>query len=188
MQVRELEREIGAELVERRPGDIALIGAGLEVAERAEQILSATRDLVDFARHRDVVSGPLKPGIVPTLALTSYRGSRRSYRRNIRNSGWKCAKPRPRPCSTIEPRRTRYCHAGPTGGRRRRRDHAAVRGCVLLAVPTSYKTSAHGRVRIKDVDQRRLILLEEGTARGIKCWPSVPHPGATLRPASGPCR
>src|SRR6201747_912932 len=68
MQVRELEREIGAELVERRPGDIALTDTGLEVAQRAEQILTATRDLVDFARHRDVLSGPLKLGIIPTLA------------------------------------------------------------------------------------------------------------------------
>jgi LysR family hydrogen peroxide-inducible transcriptional activator len=54
MQVRELEREIGAELVERRPGEIALTDIGLDVAQRAEQILTATRDLVDFARHREI--------------------------------------------------------------------------------------------------------------------------------------
>jgi LysR family hydrogen peroxide-inducible transcriptional activator len=36
MQVRELERAIGAELVERRPGDIALTDTGLEVARRAD--------------------------------------------------------------------------------------------------------------------------------------------------------
>ncbi|MGA8825674.1 MAG: LysR family transcriptional regulator, partial [Pseudolabrys sp.] len=52
MQVRELEREIGVELVERRTNDIALTDTGLEVAERAEKILAATRDLIDFARHR----------------------------------------------------------------------------------------------------------------------------------------
>ena len=68
MQVRELEREIGAELVERRPGEIALTDIGLDVAERAEQILTATRDLVDFARHRDLLSGRLLLGIIPTLA------------------------------------------------------------------------------------------------------------------------
>src|SRR5882757_6645811 len=68
MQVRELEREIGAELIERRPGDIALTDTGLEVAQRAEQILTATRDLLDFARHRDVLSGQLRLGIIPTLA------------------------------------------------------------------------------------------------------------------------
>src|ERR1039457_57573 len=68
MQVRELEREIGAELVERRPGEIALTDTGLDVAQRAEQILAATRDLVDFARHRGLLSGPLRLGIIPTLA------------------------------------------------------------------------------------------------------------------------
>ena len=41
---------------------------GLDVAQRAEQILAATRDLVDFARHREVLDGSLRLGIIPTLA------------------------------------------------------------------------------------------------------------------------
>ena len=45
-----------------------LTDTGLDVAQRAEHILAATRDLVDFARHRDVLSGPLRLGIIPTLA------------------------------------------------------------------------------------------------------------------------
>ena len=60
--------EIGAELVERRPGDIVLTEIGVEVAQRAEQILAAARDLVDFARHRDLLTGSLTLGIIPTLA------------------------------------------------------------------------------------------------------------------------
>jgi LysR family hydrogen peroxide-inducible transcriptional activator len=68
MQIRELEREIGAELVERRPGDLVLTETGLEVARRAEQILTAANDLVDFARHREILSGPLRLGVIPTLA------------------------------------------------------------------------------------------------------------------------
>ena len=68
MQIRDLEREIGAELVERRPGEVALTATGIEVAQRAERILAAARDLVDFARHRQILSGPLKLGIIPTLA------------------------------------------------------------------------------------------------------------------------
>ena len=64
MQLKQLEQEIGAELVERRPGDIVLSDIGIEVAARAEQILTATRDLVDFARHRDVLSGLLRLGII----------------------------------------------------------------------------------------------------------------------------
>src|SRR5262249_60718926 len=68
MQVRELEREIGPARVERRPGEIVLTEPGVEVARRAEWILTAARDLVDFARHRAVLSGALRLGIIPTLA------------------------------------------------------------------------------------------------------------------------
>src|SRR5690606_32795423 len=68
MQVRELEREVGVELVERRPGEIVLTETGREVAARAGHILAAVRDLVDVARHRDPLSGQLKLGIIPTLA------------------------------------------------------------------------------------------------------------------------
>src|ERR1700751_3731823 len=68
MQIRELEREIGAELVERRPGEVALTETGVEVTQRAQRILAATQDLVDFARHRDVLCGELRLGIIPTLA------------------------------------------------------------------------------------------------------------------------
>src|SRR5262249_1378294 len=68
MQIREFERKLGAELVERRPGEIALTETGVEVAQRAEQILASVRDLADFASHRDVLAGTLKLGIIPTLA------------------------------------------------------------------------------------------------------------------------
>src|ERR1700745_3968555 len=68
MQIRELEREIGAGLVERRAGEVALTATGIEVAQRAERILAAARDLVDFARHREILSGSLKLGIIPTIA------------------------------------------------------------------------------------------------------------------------
>src|SRR5271154_2678689 len=69
MQIRDLEKELGIELIERRPGEMALTEAGIEVARRGERVLGAVRDLVDFARHRGrVLSGRLKLGIIPTLA------------------------------------------------------------------------------------------------------------------------
>src|SRR5581483_7240462 len=67
MQIRALERSIGADLFERRPGEVVLTDIGREVAERAESILAATRDLIDFARHREVLSGVLRLGVIPTL-------------------------------------------------------------------------------------------------------------------------
>ena len=163
MQIRELEREIGAELVERRPGDIALNDIGLDVARRAEHILASTRDLVDFARHRDVLSGPLTLGIIPTLApfilprvlpllQTRYPSLRLEVRETL----------------------TRQLLGELTGG-----DLDCVilalpaedadlktlylfTDAFLLAVPAGDPLPLLSRVDIGDVNQRRLILLEEG--------------------------
>src|SRR5271167_1661743 len=69
MQIRDFEKELGLELIERRPGETAFTEAGMEVGRRGERVLAAARDLVDFARHRGrVLSGRLKLGIIPTLA------------------------------------------------------------------------------------------------------------------------
>lgn len=69
MQIAELEECLGGALVERRHGDAMLTERGVQVAERAAFILSATRDLVEFAhRTGHLLVGTLRLGIIPTLA------------------------------------------------------------------------------------------------------------------------
>lgn len=163
MQVRELEREIGAALVERRPGETALTDAGLEVAQRAAQILTATRDLVDFVRHRDLLSGRLALGIIPTLApyilprlLPRLQAQYPQLRLEVRET------------------QTKMLLAELAGGEldsallalpADAADIETVRlfdDRFLLAAPATDSLPAHRRVAMADVDQRQLILLEEG--------------------------
>lgn len=69
MQIRELEKFLGVELVERRPGEIVLTDIGIEVMRRGGRVLSETRDLVDFARHCGrPLTGRLRLGVIPTIA------------------------------------------------------------------------------------------------------------------------
>ena len=69
MQIKELERELGVELIERRPRGVSLSAAGQEIAGRAGRMLTEARDLADFARHRTgVLSGALRLGVIPTAA------------------------------------------------------------------------------------------------------------------------
>jgi LysR family hydrogen peroxide-inducible transcriptional activator len=69
MQIRELEQQLGVELVERRPGEVLLTSIGREVAQRADIILTAERDLVDVARHKGrLLAGHLTLGVIPTIA------------------------------------------------------------------------------------------------------------------------
>jgi LysR family hydrogen peroxide-inducible transcriptional activator len=69
MQIKELERELGIELVERRGNSVVLTLAGEEIAERAEAILNQVRELSDLAvQHQGVLSSPLRLGIIPSVA------------------------------------------------------------------------------------------------------------------------
>lgn len=161
MQVRELEREIGAELVERRPGEIALTETGVEVAQRAERILAATRDLIDFARHRGVLSGKLRLGIIPTLApyilprvLPRLQTSYPQLRLEVRETQTKMLLE-----ELAGGNLDAVMLALPADGA----DVETLRlfdDPFLLALPAA--DPLQGRVAAEDVDQRRLILLEEG--------------------------
>jgi len=162
MQIRELERELGVDLIERRPGETAVTETGIEVARRADHILAATRDLVDFARHRDVLSGPLKLGIIPTLApyllprvLPLLQKRYPALRLDLRETQ----------TDTLVAELT----AGALDGLLLALpvESADVETLALfddrflLAAPAAEPLPKR-RVTVSDVDQRRLILLEEG--------------------------
>ena len=69
MQIKELERELGLELVERRGNSVALTTAGQDVAARAAAILAQVRELTEFARQQQgVLAGALRLGIIPSVA------------------------------------------------------------------------------------------------------------------------
>ena len=69
MQVKELEQELGVQLVERRGSTVALTVAGQEIAARAEAILNQVRELADYAcQQRGVLTGTLRLGIIPSVA------------------------------------------------------------------------------------------------------------------------
>jgi LysR family hydrogen peroxide-inducible transcriptional activator len=69
MQIQELEKTLGVQLLERGRNGVLLTEAGREIAGRANRILADTRDIVDFARRQgSVLSGPLHLGVIPSVA------------------------------------------------------------------------------------------------------------------------
>jgi LysR family hydrogen peroxide-inducible transcriptional activator len=164
MQIQELEAELGVPLVERRPGEVSLTDVGLEVAQRAERVLAATRDLADFARHRGrLLTGRLQLGVIPSIAPYVLPKILPALQRRY-------------PDLRIEVRETQThvlveeLHRGalevvmlalPA-------DDAEIESIrlfedpFLLAVPSTDNRSESARVSADDIDTQRLILLEEG--------------------------
>jgi LysR family hydrogen peroxide-inducible transcriptional activator len=69
MQVQELEKSLGMQLLERGRNGVMLTQGGKEIAQRAARVLADVRDIVDFARGQgDVLSGPLRFGVIPSVA------------------------------------------------------------------------------------------------------------------------
>lgn len=69
MQVQDLEKELGLQLIERRPRGVSLTADGRQIVERAARILAEVRNLGDYARHRgNLLTGPLHLGVIPSVA------------------------------------------------------------------------------------------------------------------------
>jgi len=164
MQIRQLERQLGVELVERRPGEVVLTELGFEVARRGERMLVASRDLVDFARHQGrLLTGRLTFGVIPTLGpyllpklfpLLQHRYP--DLRVELRETQTKVLLDElsrggldvvmlALPVTEAEVETLELFHDP-----------------FLLAVPSGEAPPARTRISARDIDQRRLILLEEG--------------------------
>jgi LysR family hydrogen peroxide-inducible transcriptional activator len=164
MQIRELEDQLGVELVERRPSEVALTDIGVEVVRRAEAVLTATRDLTDFARLRGkLLTGRLQFGVIPSLApyvlpkiLPALQQRYPELRVELRET-----QTRPLMDELARGKLDVVMLALPVEGN----DIETARlfdDPFLLAVPASDPRSERARVKADDIEQERLILLEEG--------------------------
>ncbi len=67
--LKELERLLGTQLLERDRQTVLMTTIGEEVAERARSIVTATMDLTDHvAAAREPMTGLLRLGVIPTIA------------------------------------------------------------------------------------------------------------------------
>jgi LysR family hydrogen peroxide-inducible transcriptional activator len=67
-QLKKLEEYLGVQLIERAPKRVQLTAAGEEIVERARRILEASDEIVELARgHRDPLAGRLRLAMLPTI-------------------------------------------------------------------------------------------------------------------------
>ena len=164
MQIRDLERTLGVAVVERRPNEVMLTDVGREIARRAEDVLTASRDLVDFARHRSgLLVGRLTLGVIPSLAPYLLPRILPTLQAKF-----------PELLLELRETQTRQLVEDIKGGALDAAMLALPLGepdidtlalfddLFLLAVPSGDPRAETARVAAADIDQSRLILLEDG--------------------------
>ncbi|MEA2817741.1 MAG: LysR family transcriptional regulator, hydrogen peroxide-inducible s activator [Rhodospirillaceae bacterium] len=164
MQIRELEEFLGIELFERRPGAPILTGVGIEIAQRAGAILSATRDLVDLAQHRSkLLTGSLRLGVIPTLAPYLLPHVLPRLQRDHPDLDLDLLETQTKILLAELARGTLdvLLMALPVESPELRTLHVLT-DRFLLAVPANDPLPDNARVTPSDVEERKLILLEEG--------------------------
>jgi LysR family hydrogen peroxide-inducible transcriptional activator len=67
-QLKKLERALGVQLIERAPNNVSLTPAGEQIVARARRIIEASDEVVALARtQRDPLSGRLRVALLPTI-------------------------------------------------------------------------------------------------------------------------
>jgi len=164
MQIRDLERTLGVAVVERRPGEVMLTDVGREIARRGADVLTASRDLVDFARQRSgLLTGRLTLGVIPSLApyllpriLPMLQTRFPELRLELRETQTR---------QLVEDIKSGGLDAAMLAlplGEPDIDTLALFEDLFLLAVPSDDPRAETTRIAAEDIDQSRLILLEDG--------------------------
>jgi LysR family hydrogen peroxide-inducible transcriptional activator len=141
-----------------------LTEVGREIARRGENVLAASRDLVDFARHRGgLLMGRLTLGVIPSLApyllpriLPLLQSRFPDLRLELRETQTR---------QLVDEIKSGALDAAMLAlpvGEPDIETLALFEDLFLLAVPAADPRAHTARVAADDIDQSRLILLEDG--------------------------
>ncbi len=163
-QLKKLEQALGVQLIERAPNAVALTAVGEEIVARARRIIEASEEVVELARsHQDPLAGRLRVALLPTIGPYLLPQVAPGIRRAL-----------PRLQLHLYEYQTAPMIAKLHGGEldlgflARPVELAGLesrelyREEFLLAVPDRHRLAAQERVRLAELRDERLLLLEDG--------------------------
>ncbi len=163
-QIRKLEEELGVQLVERSPRQVMLTRVGEEVVQRCRSILSDLEAMKSVARRsRDPHSGVLRLGIFPTLAPYLLPHVIPEIRRRFPRLTLRLFEEKTEQIldMLVQGRLDAGILALPAGG-----DQIVARKLFeepfVVAMPEGHPLSRRKSLRLSDLQDQALLLLEDG--------------------------
>jgi LysR family transcriptional regulator, hydrogen peroxide-inducible genes activator len=163
-QLKKLEQSLGVQLIERAPNNVALTPAGEEIVARARRIIEASEEVVTLARsHREPLAGRLRVALLPTIGPYLLPRVAPLIRKAL-------------------PRLELHLYEYQTGAMLEKlhggeldvgilalpveldglEAHELYREPFTVALPERHPLAAQACVRVADLKNERLLLLEEG--------------------------
>ena len=163
-QLKKLEQALGVQLIERAPNAVSLTSVGEEIVARARRIIEASDEVVALARsHHDPLAGRLRVALLPTIGPYLLPQVAPLLRKALPRLQLHLYEYQTAPM-------LEKLHAGELDlgilalpveleGLESRE---LSREEFVLAVPDRHPLAARERVRVADLRDERLLLLEEG--------------------------
>src|SRR5215469_13946971 len=163
-QLKKLEESLGVQLIERTPNNLTLTAAGEEIVARARRIVEGSDVVVALARtQRDPLGGRLRVALLPTIGPYLLPHVAPSIRKTLPRLQLHLYEYQTAPM-------LERLHAGELDvgilalpveleGLESRE---LYREDFLLAVPERHPLAGRERVRVSDLEDETLLLLEEG--------------------------
>ena len=163
-QLKKLEQALGVQLVERAPNNVSLTPAGEEIVARARRIIEASDEVVALARtQRDPLAGRLRVALLPTigpylLPRVAPAIKKRLPRLELRLYEYQTA-------PMLEKLHGGELDVGILALPVDLPGLAArelYREAFTVALPERHRLAAHATVRVADLKDETLLLLEDG--------------------------
>lgn len=163
-QLQKLEQGLGIQLVERAPNNVSLTQAGEEIVARARRILEAADEVVTLARsQRDPLAGKLRVALLPTIGPYLLPRVASLVRKNLPRLELRLYEYQTG--AMLEKLRSGELDVGVlalpvdlTGLQARE----LYREAFVVALPEQHPLAARESVRVADLKDEKLLLLEEG--------------------------
>ena len=163
-QIKKLETYLGVQLIERQPRKVALTETGAKILPLARRVLQESDEIVSLARNEhDPLSGKLKVGLIPTIGPYLLPLVARKLRKQLPRLKVLLYEHQTQPL--LEKLRAGDIDLGilalpvPLDGLEAR---SLYEEAFTLAVPSNNPLAKRANVKIDDLANETLLLLEDG--------------------------
>ena len=163
-QLKKLEQSLGVQLIERAPNNVCLTPAGEQIVARARLILEASDEVVTLARsQRDPLAGRLALALLPTIGPYLLPRVLPAIKKSLPRLELRLYEYQTAPM-------LEKLHAGELdvgilalpvelAGLEA---HELYREPFLVALPEHHRLASHETVRVAELKDEQLLLLEDG--------------------------